>query len=50
MLPSDSSNIHAELTETVVAGLVPEGAAATQNQGQRMAMQMQIKTRVATGR
>jgi hypothetical protein len=51
VLPRDSSNIHADLTETVIAGLVPEGAAAAaQTQGQHMAMQMQIKTRVATGR
>jgi len=51
VLPSDTSSIHADLTETIIAALAPEGAAAmAQAQGQRMAMQMQIKTRVAAGR
>jgi hypothetical protein len=50
VLPSDTSNIHADLTDTIMAGLAPEGAAAAQAQGQRLQMQMQIKTRVATGR
>ncbi len=51
VLTSDTSAIHAELTDTLIAALAPEGAAATQQaQGQHMAIQMQIKTRVATGR
>jgi hypothetical protein len=51
VLPSDTSSVHADLTETIVAGIAPEGAAAAaQTQGQRMGVQMQIKTRVASGR
>lgn len=50
VLPSDTSSIHADLTDTIMASLAPEGAAAAQAQGQHMGVQMQIKTRVATGR
>ncbi|HVW30530.1 MAG TPA: hypothetical protein VHC69_34470 [Polyangiaceae bacterium] len=48
--PGDTSNIHADLTDTIMASLTPEGPAAAQAQGQHLAMQMQIKTRVASGR
>ena len=51
VLPSDTSNIHADLTDTMIAGLAPEGAAAAQApQGGHMGLQMQIKTRLAAGR
>ncbi|HEX4338646.1 MAG TPA: hypothetical protein VH062_22225 [Polyangiaceae bacterium] len=51
VMPSDTSNIHGDLTDTILAALTPEGAAAqAQAQGQKMQIQMQIKTRVATGR
>ena len=48
--PADTSSIHGNLTETLAAALTPEGAAASAQQGQQMAVQMQIRTRVATGR
>lgn len=51
VLPSDTSQVHAQLTDMMGAGLSPEGAAAqAQAQGQRMQMQIQIKTRLTLGR
>jgi len=51
VLPKDTSQIHAQLTDMMGASLTPEGAAAqAQAQGQRMQMQIQVKTRLALGR
>ena len=51
VLPADTSQIHAQLTDMMGAALSPAGAPAqAQAQGQRMQMQIQIKTRIALGR
>lgn len=51
VLPSDTSQLHAQLTDSMGAALSPEGAAAqAQAQGQRMQAQIQIRTRLTLGR
>ena len=51
VLPTDTTQVHAQLTDMMGAALSPQGAPAqAQAQGQRMQMQIQVRTRLALGR
>ncbi len=49
VIPSDTSSVHAELTDVLLANLTPQAAAASA-QAQKMGLQIQVRTRLAVGR
>jgi hypothetical protein len=49
VMPSDTSQIHADLTDILAANLTPTDPAAAKG-GQRLGLQLRMKTRLALGR